>query len=714
MKTKVLLAVVLVLFMSAGCKLVKNLTDVTASADQILKDIDELVRLVDVKVESGDLTREMGDLVDQRIETLKSAIEDIIEKTGGKLYDVVNGSINNIFANISGLLGQIKTGILDDSLPNLIDAISGELQLQISLISSSVEDVVVLTFGNAFILVDKLANSIIVIISVVLLALGLLIFGIILIRQKGRPEGIRLMGVIFMAVYVLFFLGLILITPLRAFIFSGMGFGKKVTGQDFPPKIVGVNPQKFTVGKSDRIFIYGNHLDKIAQTGVYFYRGQEKVFTFPAENIIVNTRNRIVLGNFKGNLHWVVPPYDRFRDAVIGPGASVSRVHQFEALSEDIQDLLYPGQVMRPVNHIGPVIPLPIHDGIQAQIAPLNVTVGQPLRRSMRAFPATAIGFRDLSERSRGAYQSIFGGAQAGNIEREVNQFFMNTFQLPEGDFGVHVYDGQNEIASPQFMTVYYPPLPPPKPDIDPISMNWTNGAPAIKNQNTSLTLRIGFRHPEQVQNPFSVRITSTPPSSTIILNVSMADIAAAGVNNFVDVISSPLSFSQSTTYTFNVQADSNNNVAESNESNNVLTQTLHVSEYVYDTTVQIMDFESRDDMDSHDGDDYRIEVRVDVTGFPRWQFHYDKEGEPGHLYNIGRQNSYSSLKPGDNITISTTGYESDSGLYDGDDDMGWASLLKTLGNQPTQGQESFEISYRLTAQKYFLGVKIRFARRVA
>ena len=78
MKTKVILAVIFVLFLLPGCKLIKNLTDVTASADQLLKDIDDLVRIVDTKVESGDLTREMGDLVDQRIETLKTAIEDII------------------------------------------------------------------------------------------------------------------------------------------------------------------------------------------------------------------------------------------------------------------------------------------------------------------------------------------------------------------------------------------------------------------------------------------------------------------------------------------------------------------------------------------------------------------------------------------------------------------------------------------------------------
>ena len=711
MKIKVILIAILVLFSSMSCKLVKGLTDLTDTANQLLKDIDDTVRFIDTKVESGDLTREMGDLVDQRIETVKSAIEDIIEKTGGKLYDVVNGSINNIFANISGLLDQIKTGILDDSLPNLIDALSGELQLQISLISSSVEDIVVLAFGNAFVLVDKLANSIIVIISVVLLALGLLIFGIILIRQKGNPKGIKLLGVIFMAIYVVFFLCLIIITPMRAFIISGLGFGKKVADQDFPPKIVGINPQKFTVGKSDKIFIYGDHLDRIAQTSVYFYQGQQRVFTFPADNIIVNTRNRIVLGNFKSNLHWVVPPYDRFRDAVIGPGATLPRIRQFESLSEDIQDFLYPGQVMR---QMGPVIPVPPHDVIRSKIIPLDLTLGgQPLRRSMRAFPETSITLKDFAERSRNAYQTIFGGPQSGTIEREIRQFFMSTFQLPEGDFGVHVYDGQTEIASPQFMTVYYPPPPPPKPDIDPISLGWTNGAPAVKNENTSLMLRIGFRHPEQVKNPFSVRITSTPPSSTIILNVSMADIAAAGSNNFVDIISSPISFSQSANYTFNVQTDSNDNVEESNESNNAMTQLLHVSEYVYDTTIQVTTFESREDMDSADGDDYRIDVRVDVTRFPRWQFDYDKEGEPGHIYNVGRQNGYSSLKPGDNITINTTGYEADSGVYDGDDDMGGASLLKTLGNQPTQGQGSYEISYRLKAQKYYLGVKIRFSRRV-
>ena len=117
--------------------------------------------------------------------------------------------------------------------------------------------------------------------------------------------------------------------------------------------------------------------------------------------------------------------------------------------------------------------------------------------------------------------------------------------------------------------------------------------------------------------------------------------------------------------------------------------------------------------MDNADGDDYRVDVRVDVTGFPRWQFDYDKEGEPGHVYNVGKQNTYRGLKPGFIIVITTSGYEADSGFYDGDDDMGSAAWAPVLGGNPTQGQNTYEVSNRLTAAKYFLGAKITLARRV-
>src|SRR4030042_2932159 len=152
MKTPKLIKILALMILFSGCGLVSELKDLTKTANDLLENINSITQQIDSKVESGELSQEIGNLIDERLNTISQIIETTIQNSGGFLFDQVNGTIDNAFLNISLLLDQIKTGILDETLPNLINQISMQLQMNINTISASVEDIVVLTFGNAFVL----------------------------------------------------------------------------------------------------------------------------------------------------------------------------------------------------------------------------------------------------------------------------------------------------------------------------------------------------------------------------------------------------------------------------------------------------------------------------------------------------------------------------------------------------------------------------------
>ena len=172
-KIAILFILVSYLILVNGCGLTSNLKDLTQTANNLLENINSIVEQIDTKVETGDLSREIGNLIDERLNNLAQVIENTIQNSGGFLFDQVNGTIDNAFSNISQLLDQIKTGILDDSLPMLINQLSSAIQMNINLIASSVEDIIVLSFGNVFVLVDKTVNSVVIISSIILMAISI-------------------------------------------------------------------------------------------------------------------------------------------------------------------------------------------------------------------------------------------------------------------------------------------------------------------------------------------------------------------------------------------------------------------------------------------------------------------------------------------------------------------------------------------------------------
>ncbi|MDX1909779.1 MAG: CARDB domain-containing protein [Bacteroidia bacterium] len=692
-----LLLVPLLLLVLPGCGLISSLTDMTQNASQLLEDISEVTRLIDSQVESGELSQEAADLIDERLDKLSEVLETAIQNNGGFLFDQVNGSVDNVFANVSELLDQIKTGILDDSLPALISQLSGELQLQTNLIASALEDIIVITFGNTMILVDKTTNSLVILLSVIFLAIGLLVFGLTLFRKDRPIKGARIFGVVFMCLYVVFFLLMCLWSGLRGYVIAGFDFAKANQAVQVLPKITGAVPERFVLGKNDRITLYGNHLNLLDSLQIRLMLNDQTKLTFPAGTVIVATRNRIILSNFGEQLNWRPLTHQSFTQQFKAKNNNVALNEvQLEKYSRQVNESLYPRlkRVSGVVNVGG--------------TAGTVLSTGSPATRPRSTQPPVTKPIREV----RGDLSAVIWGQTQGlAIENIIGEVMLNTFNLPEGSYGITAFSGNQRVESPQFIQFVYPPPPPPKPDVYPVALRWLNNIEPVAGNTVRLELEVGLLHPEEIRQAFSARITSTPATSVTTVQFPEGVIAAATGSNTTRVTSSPFTIRNPGDYTFNVVLDEQNRVNESRENNNSGSYVLKVREYVYDVTLTVESFESTEDNESGE-DEYRIDFKATGPNNEILEFQFDKNGGPGQVYAVNQTKTFSGLRPGERVFSTTSGYEGDSGLRGDNDYLGGASHHFDLSASPTGNQDTRETTYTLNARDYKLNLRYVVTRR--
>jgi hypothetical protein len=708
MKRKLFKILALMLLLS-GCGLVSGLKDLTKTANDLLENINSITKQIDSKVESGELSEEVGNLIDERLSTLAQLIESAIQNNGGFLFDQVNGTIDNAFLNISLLLDQIKTGILDESLPNIINQVSMQLQMNINTISASIEDLVVLTFGNAFVLVDKTVNSAIILISVILLAIGFIIFITMLFRKDRKLTALRAVGLGFMVIYLAFFLLIILSSQVRGNIIAGFNFGEKYEGIEVKPSITSVFPETFVIGKNDKIFLYGKHLNKIDTLKVVLKTGNQVKFTFPENTLIVKSQNRIVLGNFKSTLNWKIPSFEVFKAELGASFSTIVSSAAYTKYAENINNKMYASIAPKPSVAIGKgdLIPIQIISNTPKEI---KTYADVKTFNTVTKFTPTEIKQMKATEAA-----STLGQAQANLLTAQIENYFTGKFLLPEGDYGIIAIDNKTQVESPQLFTVFNPPPPPPDPDIYPLQIMWTGNTDPVAKKSATIDIKLGFSHPEQIKNQFNVRLTSTPVTTSLNITVPMGKIAAAQSSNQVVVTSGPFTIQNPGIYNFKVEIDNNNVIKEKNEGNNTTNANLTVRSYIYDVTVKYISFESTA---NHDGwpaeeDEYRIDIRTNVTGYSEWKIDFNKNGEPGNVYNINKQQTFNNLVPGNTLIFNTSGYEEDDGANGSNDYMGQFTKVINLGQDPTSGLDTKEFEFNLPANDYKIIGRYTIVRRI-
>jgi hypothetical protein len=493
-----------------------------------------------------------------------------------------------------------------------------------------------------------------------------------------------------------FFLLIIFSSGIRGYIIAGFNFGEKVTMREVQPKITGVFPETFVLGKDERIILYGAHLNKLENISVKLMQGSQTKFTFPDNTLVTNTTNRIILSNFRVNLSWVLPHYDELKNFLNNNNIIVTD-DKLTNFSRIANDRIYPG-VTRLRNAVTSIV-----------LSNVQPTPG------LSTIMMERISYLDIKEVYRNEARSVFGESVATRFNSGIVSFFNQRFNLPEGDYGITAFSDTTKIESSQFLSIINPPPPPPKPDIFPVDLEWAYGAKNVAGEKAKVSLTLGFRHPEEIQNPFQVKLRTNPDIGQQTIRVELGDIGNAYNNNLLKTDSREFDLDDPGTVRFEMLADYGAAIAESNEGNNQLFKVLLIKRYVYDVTVKYVSFVSRKNKDSspYPEDEYRITLKTTVSGHSDWQFRFDKNGEPNNVYNINRSRTFTSLVPGNRIVFYTSGYESDSGLKNGNDGMGSDSKVFSINDDPTSGRDSKDYSYRLNTGQYEIIVQWTVKRKI-
>ncbi len=225
-------------------------------------------------------------------------------------------------------------GVLGNYVPAIIDQVSSQIQLQINTITSSLEDLIILTAGQTVYLIDETFNGLIVTILSIILAIGLLIFALEFLRKGRKLTGANYVSVGIFAIFLAFFLVIILVPSVRGKILTGFDYAAALDVKEVPPKITAVIPENIVLGKTQRIYIYGRHLNQLSNISVKLTQGDQEKFTFPKSTHIVSTSNRIILGNLDKELSWFVPAYPVFKQFLQAQGV-LSSITENQAIQID-------------------------------------------------------------------------------------------------------------------------------------------------------------------------------------------------------------------------------------------------------------------------------------------------------------------------------------------------------------------------------------------
>ena len=673
------LVIVFLLFFTAGC----SLTDITENANDILTKSEELLTEIDNQVETGKLTQDVADKLKEVINSTVSTVSDEIQDNSGFIFNNVNQTLDNTFYNLGNLLVILKTEVLGGSAVDIMERTMSQIRLTTSQVSSELQDVIVLVSGQAVVFVDTLTNSIILITSIVLLAIGLLIFVIIFMKKKDGFKAGSFVALILTGIYVAFFLCVILIAPLRGWIICGLNIGQKVTARVVEPQITGIYPDKFHPGIDDRIYIYGKHLNLIKDLSVKLQQGSDVKKVFPANKVIIQNHGQIILGNLdNSSTGFPYLPFLNFKTEVIEKNLLLSTSTQIESIINAQKNKTFEMNKNLTIRSLPSTLSQPLSTPVRIRSLPI-IPIKPPEFSILRPNPI------DLS---------ILQSTTAIRLFQDTKKFYGKFWNISEGLYGLYVYDKAKYIPESAPLEIDFPDPPAPKPDIFPVALSWC-GEPLIGKKIVP-RLVLGFTDYKEIQHDFKVHLRAIdPPGYDQNLLIKKADVASIPSNGVLTLYMPAYSIEQTGDHQFEVFVDANNDIVEKDETNNRGEFSVTAKKYKYDITVALQQFVAKKNFDYGD-DEYRTSVSIFYNSGDEARTSINHDGNAGDSWSINFSKSYENVSPGDAILVSTSGYEEDNGNWtDPDDNMGSDSDYLTIPDTGTSATKN--IPFVLEADGY-------------
>jgi len=557
MKTNMLIRVLLCIgiLSCTSCGIVQNVEDITDNANQILEELADLSRTVNSAVETGELEDRVGTLVDARIDKLTESINEIIQENGGFIFDEVNGTLDNTFDNIRTVIDDLKTGILDESIPQNIELLSGHLERHTNNVAAHAENLINLTFGNTALIISQATDAAFTLTVWGIFGVGMLLFILFLIIWGSKmTKTIRNIVLILMALFILICGSILFVPPVKGWVLKSLNIGQEMIAKSLEPKIVSAMPNEFEFGTNNRLILFGTHLEQLSRDSVEIalYQSGSKKLVFPKSTIKVISANKIILSDFaNSSLKWKKVNYTVFKSkykTMTNKNLPTNYINATMQLNK--KHILNNPAVLKSINRSSFGTVQPIAQPVSLQPATVQPLVTQPYVYKMLKATFTPQFALDYSK------------------------LLLGQFKIKPGDYEVKVTHKRTgkTLSTVQHIKFDNPPPPPPKPDIFPVSMGWVNGNP-VKGTKGQLKLTLGIVHGEQAKSNMTVDLAANPGVSGL-RDINVTRTALNNAANTLTVHSREFTVPRAGNFNFSARSDISNKIQESNENNNTKNQT--------------------------------------------------------------------------------------------------------------------------------------------
>ena len=289
----ILILLICTLLLSPSFAILQTLSDFFSLGANTVREIQEAIQLAsgETQVILQELEESLSNLLDEISETyqenLDITLSSIDELTRNKILEMEDAlvRVNQMIQDDIRLIGDEARSVLSEA--------ALQARTLTEDIKNSVQDVILVAGETGVFLIDRTASNLVVIISIILLAIGLLIFIGIFFRGDDNATRLtfpRILGYIFIIGYVLLFGAIILVPQFRTFVMTSTGIGLRDTLETITkqPNVIAVIPSDIMLGETNEVDVLGSNL---------LVDGDSPVITIGDQTINTNaaSNDRIVL-----------------------------------------------------------------------------------------------------------------------------------------------------------------------------------------------------------------------------------------------------------------------------------------------------------------------------------------------------------------------------------------------------------------------------------
>lgn len=638
-----LLLIAGILFSSAapGSAFLQTIGDFLSLGANTVREIQEAIGIAggEVRTTLQSLQGTINELLDELEETyqnnLNITIDSIDAATRNKLLE-----LESLLLSVNEVLQDDVRFITNEARQLLQDA-SLEIRQLTDGIKQDLQDVIIVGGETGAFLVERTTENIIIIASIILLAIGVLIFVGIFFRSGGKinPVG-AMLGFILIVAYIGFFGALVLVPQFRGWVMSttGLGLRDRLESVTLQPSVFAVIPDEIIVGETTEIDVWGSSLMPNEQQPTITIGEVAIPFTASGDRIVLDVSAVIGTGDTLGTGISIDPSRivlqpDQMRDLLMTPAAPTLDIEPADRPDSGSTERVTGVLIERKL------------------LEELDVSLIQPgiVGDWVRVDP------------------SVFG-----------------SIPLPEGASVLRLdYAEFTDVTAIIRVTVPEPPAAPPDLRVTSFTLQ-----PSSITEGDNVRARITVRNDGELpaQN-FNVVWRPTPSLPQRTQNVSSLAPGASQTFEF------NLGISSIGTFTSVAEVDTLNRVTESNEGNNSRTASLTVNERPPRTaqvTVRFTGVTVHDDADPFDSGE--IILRFNVNGRTA---RYPNSGadsgvSSGDFVSFVRSLTV-TLTEGENLTVNVEGVEKDLGGFPDEDD-GMGTVSRTYNTGQNWGSGSHQV----------------------